>query len=149
MFNSHYINIVEKTSRKKPCHFAHDNEVSDTSQVIDLIVVQLYLDHSSISHIKTNSKNQIPSITSSNSFCGTNAEEIFKLLSALDTKKAVDFDIIPPKHVKMAASVSCQPLSNAINNSLSNGIFPDNSQIAMVSPLDKGTSKINDISNFD
>ena len=41
----------------------------------------------------------------------------------------------------------CQPLSNAINNSLSKGIFPDDAKIAMVSPLDKGTKK-NDISNF-
>ena len=47
MFNSHYINIVEKTSGKKPSHFARDNNVSDTRQHIDLIA-QSYLDHSSI-----------------------------------------------------------------------------------------------------
>ena len=33
--------------------------------------------------------------------------------------------MIPPKLVKTAASVLCQPLPNAINNSLSKGIFPD------------------------
>ena len=38
MFNSHYINIVEKTSGKEPSHFARDNSVSDTRQAIDLIV---------------------------------------------------------------------------------------------------------------
>ena len=48
------------------------------------------------------------------SFCGTNTEEIFKCLSAVD-KKAVGFDAIFLKLVKMAASVFCQPLSNAIN----------------------------------
>ena len=37
MFNSHYINIVEKTSRKTPSHFARDKNVSDTRQAIDLI----------------------------------------------------------------------------------------------------------------
>ena len=42
MFNSHSINIVEKTSGKKPSHFACDNNVSDTKQAIDLIV-QSYL----------------------------------------------------------------------------------------------------------
>ena len=42
MFNSHCINIVEKTSGKKPSHFARDNNVSDTKQAIDLIV-QPYL----------------------------------------------------------------------------------------------------------
>ena len=38
MFNSNYINIVEMTSRKKPSHFARDNNVSATTQFIDLIV---------------------------------------------------------------------------------------------------------------
>ena len=40
----------------------------------------------SIDRIKTTSKNQISSITSSSYACGTNGEEIFELLSALDTK---------------------------------------------------------------
>ena len=46
--------------------------ISDTRQAIDL-VVQLYLDHSSINRIKTTSKNQISSITSS-----SNVEQIQK-----------------------------------------------------------------------
>ena len=54
----------------------------------------------------------------------------------------------PPKLVKIAASVLCQPLSNAGNNSLSKVIFPGESKITMVSPLDKVTSNKNDISNF-
>ena len=66
--------------------------------------------------IKATFKIQIPSITSSSNVCETNPEEIFELLSAVDTKKALGFDMIPPKLVKMAASVLCQPLSNAINN---------------------------------
>ena len=41
-----------------------------------------------------------------------------------------------------------QPLSNAISNGFPKSIFPDNAEIAMVLPLDKGTSKKNDISNF-
>ena len=48
----------------------------------------------------------------------------------------------------MAASVLCQPFSNAINDSLSNGIFPDDAKISMVLPLNKGTSKNNDIKVF-
>ena len=70
MFNSHYINIVEKVSGKRLSHFVRLNNVSDTTQAMDLIV-QSYLDHSSINRIKTTSNNQIPSITSSNSVCGT------------------------------------------------------------------------------
>ena len=61
MFNSRYINIVDKTSGKKPCHFARDNNVWDTRKAIDLIV-QSHLDHSSISRVETASKNRIPSL---------------------------------------------------------------------------------------
>ena len=105
MFNSHYKNIVEKTSGKKPSNFARDNNVSNTRQAI---IVYSYLDHSSINRIKTTSKNQIPSIASSSNVCGKNSEEIFEPLSAPDIKKAVAFNMIPPKFVKIAASVFCQ-----------------------------------------
>ena len=91
---------------------------------------------------------KIPSITSSSNACRTNPEEIFELLSALDIKKTVGFEVIPPKLVKIAASVLCQPLPNAINNSLSKGIFPDDAKIVMISTRGKGTSNKNDISNF-
>ena len=69
--------------------------------------------------IKTTSKNQIPLITSSSNACGTNPEEIFELLSALDIKKAFGFDMIPPQLVKITGNVLCQPLSNAINKHFS------------------------------
>ena len=131
MFSSHYKNIVEKTSGKKPSHFARANNVSGTMQATYLSA-QLCWDHSSINRIKTTSKNQILSITSSNNVCGTNPEEIFKFLSVLGTKEAVSFDMIPPKFVKMAESVLCQLLWNSINDSLSKGIFPEDAKIAMV-----------------
>ena len=51
MLNSHYINIFEKTSGKKTSHFTRDNNASDTRQAIDLIV-QSYLDHSSINRTR-------------------------------------------------------------------------------------------------
>ena len=56
--------------------------------------------------------------------------------------------MIPLKLVRIAASVLRQPLSNAINNSLSKVISSDDAKIAMVLPLDKVTSKKSNISNF-
>ena len=56
--------------------------------------------------------------------------------------------MIPLKLVKIAGSVLCQSFSNALNNSLSKGISPDDAKIAMVSLLYKGTSSKTDISNF-
>ena len=70
MSNSHFINIFKKVFRKKKQgHSACDKKISDTTPPIDLIV-QSYLYHSSISHIKTTSKSQTPSFTFSNNFVG-------------------------------------------------------------------------------
>ena len=55
-------------------------------------------------------------------------------------KKTVDFDMIPPKLARMATIVLCKSISNEINN-ISNGTFPNDAKIAMVSPLDKGISE--------
>ena len=76
--------MSKKHLEKKPNHFGRGNNVSDTSQTMDLIG-QSYLDHSSINNCKTTSKNEIFLVTFSSNACGTNAEEIFELLSSLDT----------------------------------------------------------------
>ena len=57
-------------------------------------------------------------------------------MSILYTKISVSFDIIPPELFKMAERVLFQPLPNSVN------------KVALTSPLDKGTSKKNDVSNF-
>ena len=41
-----------------------------------------------------------------------------------------------------------QPLADAINNSISKGVFPDNTKIASVSPIDKQSDDKNKVSNF-
>ena len=70
------------------------------------------------------------------------------LLKSLDKKKASGLDKIPPKLVKTASDTLSIPLSQAICNSLMNGIFPDAAKIAMVSPIDKKTDDKNKISNY-
>ena len=57
-------------------------------------------------------------------------------------------DKIPPKLVKISAEVLSQPLANAINNSISKGVFPDNAKISSVSPIDKQSDDKNKVSNF-
>ena len=62
--------------------------------------------------------------------------EIHNLLRNVDDKKATITDKIL-KVVKVSAEVLSQPLANAINNSISKGVFPGNAKIASVSPIDK------------
>ena len=57
-------------------------------------------------------------------------------------------DKISPKLVKISDQILSQPLTDAINNSISNGVFPDNAKIASVSPIDKHSDDKNQVSNF-
>ena len=81
------------------------------------------------------------------SFETTNPVEVQKRLKNIDTKKATDFDKIPPKLVKLSAEKLSTPLSIAINSSLKYGVFPD-AKITSVIPPDKGKPNKNEISNF-
>ena len=48
----------------------------------------------------------------------------------------------------MSADILSTPLSNAINNSILKGKFPDDAKVAGVSPLDKHTGNKYSASNF-
>ena len=78
----------------------------------------------------------------------TNPSHVAFLLNSLDIKIVSGIDKIPPKLVKATSDILSDPLSQAVNNSLINGIFPDASKVAMVSPIDKKTGDRNKISNY-
>ena len=69
-------------------------------------------------------------------------------MKSLDIKRDSGLDKIPPKLIKAASDILFVSLSQAINNSLMNGIFPDVAKVAMVSPIDKKTDDKNKISNY-
>ena len=56
----------------------------------------------------------------------------------LDGGKPTGVDQIPPKLVSLASDNLAVPLTNAINCSIRNFIFPQNAKTAAVCPLDKG-----------
>ena len=74
--------------------------------------------------------------------------EIIKLLKNIEDKKAVGTDKVPPKLVKLSATVLSQPLTDALNNSISKIIFPDNAKVAFVSSVNKKSNDKNKVSNF-
>ena len=77
-----------------------------------------------------------------------NSQNIKKFWSYLktDDKKAAETDKIPPKLVKLSAIVLSQLLVNAINKSISRGVFPDNTQTAPISPANKQSNDKNKVS---
>ena len=74
--------------------------------------------------------------------------EVKKLLKEIDIKKAVGVDTIPPKLIKIGADIIAEPLTQAINCCLRQGIFPDNAKIASVVPVDKGKPDKYDVLNY-
>ena len=78
----------------------------------------------------------------------TNPSHVAFLLKSRDIKKASGLDKIPPKLVKAASDILSVSLTQPINNSLLNGIFPDAAKVAMVSPIDKKSDDKNKISNY-
>ena len=103
------------------------------------LIQKYFLGHSSVSRIKQNSS--IQRFPCGSKICLTTPNEILELLR----QKTAGFDL---SLLKQPAHTLRGPLSKAINNNLWQGVPPDDTKIALVSSLDKGTSKNNEISNF-
>ena len=76
------------------------------------------------------------------------ARDVEQLLRNIDGKKSAGIDKIPSKVIKLSAKVLNQPVVIATNNSFNKRIFPDNSQAAYVSPLDKHPDDKYSMTNF-
>ncbi len=63
-----------------------------------------------------------------------NQETIEKELNGLEDGKAVGFDGIPPKLLRLSASAISQPLTYILNQSIKTTIFPDEGKVV---PLHK------------
>ena len=105
--------------------------------------MQHYSNHPSILKIRENFDNS--QTAEQFQFNSVTTSEICKLFKNIDSKKATGTDKIPPKLVKISAELLSQPLADAINNSISKGVFPDNEKIASVSPIDKQSADKNQI----
>ena len=132
-FNDHYINIVEKSSGKKPQSLADTNEQASDRDIVKLIL-EKYANHPSILAILQNPENSFLTF----SFRTVESNEIRKLLKNIDSKKSTGEDQIPPKLLLLASEELTIPLTDAINNSFKKCKFPDKGKRAAVTPLDKG-----------
>ena len=144
LFNSYYINIVEKSSYTKI--FGTNFENTSVHSVRD--IVNSYKNHPSIIKIKQIGNESSVSDSERFSFKTVNESEIKDLLKNLDIKKASGIDTIPSKLVKLSADFLTLLLTKAINTSIAQNVFPENAKTASVIPLDKGKLEKNDMSNF-
>ena len=131
MSNSHYINIVEKTSG-----VTSENYVLDTNNTQEIIerIIRKYDRHPSILKVKNNF---VSSITFE--FPKAEVADINALVKQTDPKKATGPDTIPPKLVKMSANVVDKHLCNIINMDIITYI-PDSTKVTTVRPTYKKKS---------
>ena len=133
IFNDHYVNIVEKSSGKKPSSLAKNTGISDDRQIVRLIL-EKYKNHPSVLAIIQNPEQVLNTFT----FHEIGNQEVMQLLKSLDGRKSTGEDQIPSKLVSLASNELTVALTMAINCSIRNSSFPDDAKRAAVSPLDKG-----------
>ena len=105
-------------------------------------VIKLYENHPSILKIKE-------SVTSQNnfSFYHVNEEIVDQVILNLGTKKASQEKDIPMKIIRENKDIFSLHISSYINDSMTNGSFPDHLKNADIKPIHKKDSK-NDKSNY-
>ena len=131
IFDRNYINIVEKTSGKKPSSLGNCLNASEDEKTV-IEIISAYSKHPSIQKIKRsfdfNNKLELPKPT---------ASDINKIIKFLDTNKATGPDGISAKYVKMLANIIDCHLSNIIASDISDNQYSEHSKIATVRPIFK------------
>ena len=127
VFNDHYVNIVEKSSGKKPISLAKDTGISDDRQIVRLSLDE-YKNHPSVLAI-IQSPEQVQDIFT---FQEVENQYVGKLLKSLDGRKSTGEDQIPTKLVSLAANELTNTVTTAINCSIRNSRFPNEAKKAAV-----------------
>ena len=92
IFNDYFVSIVEITTGKPPPF--HQEKVN-ISEVLDI-----YSMHPSIQQIKSKFSNKMPFLIPF-----TSEEELYDIISSVDTTKSTGYDRIPAKLIQMSAGV--------------------------------------------
>ena len=77
----------------------------------------------------------------------TSAAETYELIKSLSNKKSSGFDKISSNLIKSCNLSLCKPITQLINKSFSQGIFPSNLKIGKLTPLHK-RDEMSNVANF-
>ena len=121
IFNEFFINVTKDLA---------EPEIVSEMSVVD--VVNYYNNHKSIQLIKQNICNEHQF-----EFTSVTYEQVVLKLKSLKINKSQGYDLIPAKIIKIGASVLASSLTNLINQSIVNCVYPDDLKRAEVSPLFK------------
>ena len=134
-FNSHYVNIVKKTSGKAPEIKGNpNNKTLDISTVKSII--KKYENHSNIININ----NKVGKSGNRYDIYLATAEQINKIIKKLNPNKTTAPDKISSKIV-ISANIIDSHLANIINHDLDNNSFSEGAKIATVRPIYKKSDR--------
>ena len=119
-FNNYFINIIDTVNLKL--------FLSKSKSLSDLL--KLYEDHFCALKIKGKCK-----IQNKFQFKEVSPDEVRKIIQSLNMKKSAITSCIPVKHLTESVDIYLPFLTDIINHSLKNGIFPDELKLAQVIPL--------------
>ena len=127
ILNDFYVNIAEHTTgmSAQTCDCSNRCTIDKKNDKI----IHYFLEHPSILKIKE--RHQDPE-----KFAISLAQKgnIFKLLKSLNLSKGPGYDTLPAKLIKMVAPLLPEPLTDIINSSIINEVYPDTLKIASVCP---------------
>ena len=143
LFNGHYINIVEKSSGKRPLPLGNSSDASQDEMTIKEII-SVYSSHPSIRKIKNLC---VPENTFLLPYASTS--DINKIPKSLNVNIAKWPDGISEKFVKMSANnnvIDCH-LANIIDNDISSNKYSKHAKTAAGRPIFKKDDRTN-IKNY-
>ena len=79
--------------------------------------------------------------------CPTTTDKILSLFNKLNKSKATGLDMISARLIPECADLICIPICNIFNQSIGQGIFPNDWKCARVAPLFKAGDR-NDVNNY-
>ena len=111
-FHRHLTNTILTLSKKT-------EETNRIKQCLNDRIIKSYQNHPTVLKIK----NKFGSDLNSFNFQQITTSEVKKLVKEIDIKKAVGVDTIPPKLIKIDVDIIAEPLTQAINCCLRQGIL--------------------------
>ena len=89
----------------------------------------------------------LPNMDKQFQLCATTTDIVLSLLNKLNKSKATGLDMISAGLIRECADLICIPICNIFNQSIGQGIFPDDWKCARVAPLFKVGDR-NDVNNY-
>ena len=137
IFNSFFINISQNLNIK-PWETSPAQVETNLESLDDIdVMLRNFADHPSIRGILSMGKS---SNVHSFSFSHVEPLTVYRAILKLNPRKSVSGSI-PTKVLQLIAEIICVPLTDCINASICNGIFPDVLKLAEVSPVFKKGDK--------